>query len=69
MLDVSGYVQTTANYRSTFRGRALVNTWAADHTMTLARGTPVLALEMYEHAYALDHGPRRSPMSTRPWER
>lgn len=38
------------------RDHRLVNTWAADHTMTLAGGTPVLALNMYEHAYALDYG-------------
>jgi Fe-Mn family superoxide dismutase len=36
--------------------RRLVNQWAADHTMTLAGGTPILALDMYEHAYALDYG-------------
>ncbi len=34
----------------------LVNQWAADHTHALALGTPVLALDMYEHAYHLDHG-------------
>ncbi|WP_222950615.1 Fe-Mn family superoxide dismutase [Sphingomonas sp. JC676] len=34
----------------------LVNQWAADHTMTLAGGTPILALDMYEHAYAIDYG-------------
>jgi Fe-Mn family superoxide dismutase len=34
----------------------LVNTWAADHTMTLAGGAPLLALDMYEHAYAMDYG-------------
>ncbi|MDB5681857.1 MAG: manganese and iron superoxide dismutase [Sphingomonas bacterium] len=38
------------------RDRRLVNQWAADHTMTLAGATPVLALDMYEHAYALDYG-------------
>ena len=34
----------------------LVNQWAADHTHALAGGTPMLALDMYEHAYHLDHG-------------
>jgi Fe-Mn family superoxide dismutase len=35
---------------------ALVNQWAADHTHALAGGVPVLALDMYEHAYHLDFG-------------
>ena len=34
----------------------LVNTWAADHTMTLADGAPLLVLDMYEHAYQMDYG-------------
>jgi Fe-Mn family superoxide dismutase len=38
------------------RDRRLVNQWAADHSMTLAGATPILALDMYEHAYALDFG-------------
>jgi Fe-Mn family superoxide dismutase len=38
------------------RDKRLVNTWAADHTMTLANGRPILALDMYEHAYAMDYG-------------
>jgi superoxide dismutase, Fe-Mn family len=38
------------------RDRRLVNQWAADHTMTLAGSTPLLALDMYEHAYAMDFG-------------
>ena len=38
------------------RDRRLVNQWAADHTMTLAGGAPILALDMYEHAYAMDYG-------------
>ena len=36
--------------------RRLVNTWASDHTQTLAGGAPILALDMYEHAYAMDYG-------------
>jgi len=36
--------------------KKLVNTWAADHTMTLAGGRPILALDMFEHAYAIDYG-------------
>lgn len=38
------------------RDRRLVNTWTVDHTMTLAGGTPILALDMYEHAYHMDYG-------------
>jgi Fe-Mn family superoxide dismutase len=34
----------------------LANQWAADHTMTLAGSTPILALDMYEHAYHIDYG-------------
>lgn len=34
----------------------LVNQWAADHAQTAAGGVPILALDMYEHAYHLDHG-------------
>ncbi|MDQ0569593.1 Fe-Mn family superoxide dismutase [Variovorax paradoxus] len=42
----------------TFQPRegTLVNQWGADHTHALAGGTPILALDMYEHAYHLDHG-------------
>lgn len=48
----SGWVLLTYSRRD---GR-LVNTWAADHTMTLADGAPLLALDMYEHAYHIDYG-------------
>jgi Fe-Mn family superoxide dismutase len=34
----------------------LVNQWAADHCHTLAGGTPILALDMYEHSYQMDFG-------------
>lgn len=48
----SGWVLLTWSARD----RRLVNQWAGDHTMTLAGSTPILALDMYEHAYALDYG-------------
>jgi superoxide dismutase, Fe-Mn family len=38
------------------REGTLVNQWAADHAHALAGATPILALDMYEHAYHLDHG-------------
>jgi len=34
----------------------LVNQWAADHAHGLAGASPILALDMYEHAYHLDFG-------------
>jgi len=34
----------------------LRNVWAADHTHSAAFGVPILALDMYEHAYHLDFG-------------
>lgn len=48
----SGWV--VLNY--SHRDKRLVNQWAADHTMALAASTPVLVLDMYEHAYAIDYG-------------
>lgn len=48
----SGWVLLTYSHR----GNRLVNQWAADHSMTLAGGTPILVLDMYEHAYAIDFG-------------
>ena len=38
------------------RDRKLVNQWASDHCHTLAGGTPMLALDMYEHSYQMDFG-------------
>jgi Fe-Mn family superoxide dismutase len=38
------------------REARLLNQWAADHTHLLAGATPILALDMYEHAYHLDFG-------------
>jgi superoxide dismutase, Fe-Mn family len=35
---------------------SLVNQWAADHTHAVAGGVPLLALDMYEHAYHMDYG-------------
>src|SRR5262245_30168207 len=47
----SGWVLLTYSHRD---GR-LVNQWAADHTHVLAGGTPILALDMYEHSYQMDY--------------
>jgi Fe-Mn family superoxide dismutase len=38
------------------REGTLVNQWAADHTNAIAGGVPLLALDMYEHAYHMDYG-------------
>ena len=38
------------------RAGKLVNQWAADHTMIIADGHGLLALDMYEHAYHMDFG-------------
>jgi len=35
---------------------SLVISSGGNHTQTLAFGAPLMALDMYEHAYALDHG-------------
>ena len=36
--------------------KRLINQWAADHTNAVAGGRPVIALDMYEHAYHMDYG-------------
>jgi Fe-Mn family superoxide dismutase len=33
-----------------------MNQYAAEHTQSIASGVPILALDMYEHAYHLDFG-------------
>ncbi|WP_423199163.1 MULTISPECIES: superoxide dismutase [unclassified Cupriavidus] len=38
------------------RDQRLINQWAPDHAHTLACGTPILALDMYEHSYHMDFG-------------
>ena len=48
----SGWVLLTFSPRD----KRLVNQWAADHTMSVANGRPILALDMYEHAYHMDYG-------------
>jgi superoxide dismutase, Fe-Mn family len=52
----------------------LVNQWAADHGHGLAGATPILALDMYEHAYHLDFGAKAAAyvdqvMANLNWER
>ncbi len=39
-----------------FRDNVVHNYWAADHTNSLAWGVPLLVMDMYEHAYAMDYG-------------
>ena len=48
----SGWVLLTYSHRD----KKLICQWAADHTCILARGTPILALDMYEHSYHIDYG-------------
>jgi superoxide dismutase, Fe-Mn family len=50
----SGWVLLTWSPRL---GR-LANQWAFDHSMTLADGHALVALDMYEHAYHMDYGAR-----------
>ncbi|NLR74138.1 Fe-Mn family superoxide dismutase [Leeia aquatica] len=38
------------------RSARLINQWASDHTQLQAGSLPLLALDMYEHAYHLDFG-------------
>src|SRR5262245_26258433 len=52
----------------------LVNHWAADHAHGLPGATPILALDMYEHAYHLDFGAKAAAyvdqvMANLNWER
>jgi Fe-Mn family superoxide dismutase len=52
----------------------LINQWAADHAHGLAGATPILALDMYEHAYHLDFGAKAAAyvdqiMANLNWER
>ena len=52
----------------------LVNQWAADHAHALAGATPILALDMYEHAYHIDFGAKAAvyvdqAMANLNWER
>ena len=52
----------------------LVNQWAADHAHGLPGATPIVALDMYEHAYHLDFGTQAAAyvdqvMANLNWER
>jgi len=38
------------------RDHRLVNQYAAEHSQAVAGGVPILALDMYEHAYHIDFG-------------
>jgi len=38
------------------RDRRLINQYASAHSQSIASGVPILALDMYEHAYHMDFG-------------
>ena len=38
------------------RDGRLINQYAAEHSQAVAGGIPILALDMYEHAYHIDFG-------------
>src|SRR5215475_9478477 len=38
------------------RDKRLVNQYASEHSQAIAGGIPILALDMYEHAYHMDYG-------------
>ena len=38
------------------RDRRFINQYASDHSQSVAGGVPILALDMYEHAYHIDFG-------------
>jgi len=38
------------------RDRRLINQYGSDHAQAVAGGVPILALDMYEHAYHIDFG-------------
>jgi Fe-Mn family superoxide dismutase len=40
------------------RDGRLINQYASDHSQAVASGVPILALDMYEHAYHIDFGAR-----------
>jgi Fe-Mn family superoxide dismutase len=66
----SGWVLLTYSHRD----NRLMNQWAMDHTMTMAGATPILAMDMYEHAYAMDYGAKAAAyvdaiMATFNWTR
>jgi Fe-Mn family superoxide dismutase len=48
----SGWVVLTYSHRD----NRLVNQWANDHAMSMAGASPILVLDMFEHAYAMDFG-------------
>jgi Fe-Mn family superoxide dismutase len=45
---------TVLNYNP--HDNAVHNYWASDHTQNLAWGTPLLVMDMFEHAYQMDYG-------------
>lgn len=38
------------------RDKRVHNVWSSDHLVSLAFGTPLLVMDMYEHSYQMDYG-------------
>jgi Fe-Mn family superoxide dismutase len=55
-LSGAGWVVLAYNHRNS----RLVNQWSGDLSMALVGASPILALDMYEHSYAMDYGARAS---------
>lgn len=68
LAGASGWVVLTYSQRD----KRLVNQWANDHLMSMVGATPIVVLDMFEHAYAIDYGSKAAAyvdafMATHNW--